>query len=141
MWEEIQSGIVRLLSLLIQIVSHPFPSDRLWACPFPAISPITEAACLQQTVAPRAFAVLCSVFILQVLITPTPTPVPSHVAHMGHCQQHSGMYPGHLRHSQAVVLANSLENGDVSELVLGSCPHLPEEAVFPDSATVPGPSP
>ena len=38
------------------------------------------------------------------------------------------------------MLANSLENGDVPELVLGSCPHMPEEAGFPDSAIVPGQS-
>lgn len=38
------------------------------------------------------------------------------------------------------MLANSLENGDVPELVLGSCPHLPEEVGFPDSAIVPGQS-
>ena len=50
------------------------------------------------------------------------------------------MCPGHFRHRQAVVLANSLESSDVLELVLGSCPHLPEEAGFPDSAIVPGQS-
>lgn len=38
------------------------------------------------------------------------------------------------------MLANSSENGVVPELVLGSYPHLPEEAGFPDSALVPGQS-
>lgn len=61
----------------------------------------------------------------------------SHVAHVDLCQQLSSLCPGHFRHKQAVVLANSLENGDVPELVLGPCPHLPEEAGFPDSAIVP----
>lgn len=88
----------------------------------------------------QTFAVLCSVLILQVLITPTRTPLPSLIAHVSRCQQHPGMLLGHLRHRQAVVLANSLKNGDVPELVLGSCPHLPEEAGFPDSAIVPGQS-
>lgn len=79
---------------------------------------------------PQAFAVLCSVLVLQVLTTPTCTPVPSHVAHVGCCQQHSGMCPGHFRHRQAVVLANSLENGDVPELVFGSCPIYRKKLVF-----------
>lgn len=83
---------------------------------------------------------LCSVLILQVLITPAPVPVSSCVAHVGHCQQYSGMCPGLFRHKQTVVLANNLENSDVPELVLGSCPHPPEEAGFPDSAIVPGQS-
>lgn len=47
------------------------------------------------------------------------------------------LVPRALQTQQAVVLANSLENGDVPELVLGPCPHLPEEAGFPDSAIVP----
>lgn len=135
-----QSGIVRLLLLLIWVLSHLFfvwqLKNWLWVCPFPAISPITEAACLQEAMAPRP----CSVLILHVLITPAPAPISSCVAHVGHCQQHSGMCPGLFRHRQAVVLANNLENSDVPELVFGSCPHPPEEAGFPDSAFVPGQS-
>ena len=50
------------------------------------------------------------------------------------------MCPGHCGHRQAVGLANNLENGDVPELVLGPCPHLPEEAGSPDSAIVPAQS-
>lgn len=69
-------------------------------------------------------------------MTPAPTAGPSRAAHVGHCQQ-LHLCPGHFRHRQAVVLANSLENGDVPELVRGPCPHLPEEAGFPDSAIVP----
>lgn len=73
-------------------------------------------------------------------MTPVPTALPSSVAHVGLCQQPSSLCPGHFRHRQADVLANSLENGDVPELVLGPCPHLPEEAGLPDSAIVPAQS-
>lgn len=70
----------------------------------PSHSPTTKVACLQQAM---AFAVLCSVLILQVLITPARTSIPSYVAHVGGCQQHSSMCPGRFRHRQSVVLANS----------------------------------